>query len=122
METFDSDAGDALQTRFEELVRDWDGVTQHAMFGHPTYKAGGTIFALLRTDGVVLTRLPDDERGRLATEREVGPFEASGQTIEKWVEIPIGADDLDEVRSYVRASHAAALSESRTVPPPDDAE
>lgn len=122
MKTFDSEAGDALQTNFEAHVRDWEAVTQHAMFGHPTYKAGGTIFALLRTDSVVLTRLPEDEHERLAGERNIGPFEAGGQTIETWVDVPIGADDLDEIRPSVRASHAAALSESRPVPPPEDAE
>lgn len=120
METFDSEAGGSLKVAFERLVADWAGVTEHAMFGHPTYKAGGTIFALLATDAVVLTRLPEDDREQLAEERDVGPFEAGGQTIQKWVHVPIGADDLDAIESFVRASHRAALDESRTVPPPDD--
>jgi hypothetical protein len=122
MKTFDSEAGGALQTNFEALVRDWEAVTAQTMFGHPSYKAGGTIFALLRTDSVVLTRLPDEERERLGHKRDVGPFQAGDQTIETWVDVPIGAEDLDGISQYVRASHDAALRESRTVPTPDHEE
>lgn len=122
METFDGDAGEARKVAFDAMVADWAGVTEHAMFGHPSYKAGGTIFALLRTDAVVLTRLPDADREELAAERKVGPFEAGGQTIEQWVEVPIGADDLDAIERFVRASHEAALNESRSVPPPGSEE
>lgn len=120
METFDPDEGAALKATFEAMSSEWEGVTEEAMFGHPTYKASGTIFALLTMDGVVLTRLPDDERERLAEARDAGPFEANGQTIEKWVHVPIGADDLDAIEDFVRASHRAALGESRVVPPPDE--
>ena len=122
MESFDGEAGAALKLAFETLVDDWAHVTDHAMFGHPSYKAGGTIFALLTTESVVLTRLPDGERDRLADARDVGPFEAGDQTIEKWVAIPIDPDELNAIERYVRASHEAALGESRTVPPPADEE
>ena len=122
METFDSDTGEALKLAFEALVGDWDRVSEHAMFGHPTYKAGGTIFALLTTEAVVLTRLPEADRERLANVRDVGPFQAGDQTIESWVSVPTDPDDLEEFEFAVRASHAAALSEGRTVPPPSDDE
>lgn len=122
MKTFDADAGAGLKTAFEALVADWAAVTEHAMFGHPSYKAGGTIFALLRTEAVVLTRLPESRRERLAAEFPVQPFEANGGTIERWVVVSAGPDDLANLESYVRASHEAALTESRTVPPPADEE
>lgn len=120
METFDAEAGAALKSTVESIVREWQGVTVHTLFGHPSYEAGGTIFALLRTDGVVLTRLPDAERERLGARYEAGPFEAGGQTIDSWVHVPVGADDVDGLLPFLRASHAAALSESRPVPPPAD--
>lgn len=120
MDTFDAEAGAALRTRFEGMVADWEAVTTHTMFGHPSYKAGGTIFALLRTEGVVLTRLPAAERERVEAEFGAGPFETGRGTIDKWVYVPVGADDLDDLEFAVRASHGAALGESRTVPPPDE--
>lgn len=120
METFDEAAGGALKVAFEEVVLDWREVTTPWMFGYPTYKAGGTIFAMVVNDGLVFTRLPDVERERLAGVYQTGPFEAGGQTIGSWVHVVVGADYLDGLVPFVRASHEAALSESRSVPPPEE--
>lgn len=120
METFDERRAEALKLALEDVVLDWQAVTTPWMFGHPTYKAGGTIFAMVVNDGLVLTRLPDVERERLAESYEIGPFEAGGQTIDSWVHVRVGADDLDDVVPFVRASHEVALGESRSVPPPED--
>jgi len=100
------------------MVRDWRGLTDHTMFGHPSDKAGETIFALLVTDGVVLTRLPEGERDELDAAYETGNVEANGQTIATWVRVTVGADDLDALRPFVQASHDAALGDARDVPPP----
>lgn len=118
MDTSDPTAGDALQAAFEAMVLDWQDVTAHSMFGHPSYKAAGIIFALLVTEGVILTRLSVDERPVLAARFETGPFEANGQTVSKWVRVGVGPDELDGLEPFVRASHEAARSESRDVPPP----
>jgi hypothetical protein len=120
METFDADAGAPLKTALEDQVRDWAGVTTEWLFGYPTYQAEGTIFALVATDGLVLTRLPEPDRERLASSHETGAFEPGEQTIGSWVHVPAGPGDLDGLVPFIRASHDAALSESRAVPPPDD--
>lgn len=120
METFDEGRAEALKLAVEEVVLDWQAVTTPWMFGYPAYKARETIFAMVVNDGLVLTRLPDVERERLAESYEIGPFEAGGQTIDSWVHVRVGADDLDDLVSFVRASHEAALGESRNVPPPEE--
>lgn len=120
METFDEAAGGALRVAFEDLVRDWQGVATRWMFGYPTYRAGGTIFALVANDGLVLTRLPESEREPLDEGYETGPFQAGEQTIGSWVHVAVGADHLEDILPFVRASHDAALGESRSVPPPED--
>lgn len=120
METFDEAAGGALKVAFEEVVLDWRDVTGQWLFGYPTYRAGGTVFAVIANDGLVLTRLPERERERLDERYETGPFQAGEQTIHKWVHVGVGADDLEDVIPFVRASHEAALGESRSVPPPED--
>lgn len=122
METFDEDAGGALKAALEDLALDWRGVARQWMFGYPTYRADGTIFALVANDGLVLTRLPEGERERLAEAYETGPFEAGEQTIGTWVHVAAGPADLDALAPFVRASHEAALGESRSVPPPTDEE
>ncbi len=122
METFDAAQGEALNQAVEAAVSDWAGVTKPWMFGFPTYKAEGTIFALVANDGVVLTRLPDDDHAKLDDRFATGPFQAGDQTIESWVHVTLGADDLDGLVPFLRASHNAALGESRAVPPPDTEE
>lgn len=113
MKYFDTEADEALQTAFEDVVFDWADVTATTMFGCPTYLADGTIFAVLVTDGVALTRLPDDHRERVARAFETGPFQAGDRTVTKWVQVTI--DDvaaLDSLVPDIEASYESARAES----------
>ncbi|WP_276259946.1 TfoX/Sxy family protein [Haloglomus litoreum] len=112
MEYFDADAGRELQEAFERAVADWPDVTNRTMFGCPSYLADGTLFAVLVTDGVALTRLPDAERERLAEAFETGSFQAGERTVTKWVQVPVDADGLDALLPYVEASYETALAEA----------
>lgn len=112
MEYFDADTGRELQEAFEAAVGDWPGVTSRTMFGCPSYQADGTLFAVLVTDGVALTRLPDAERERLAEAFETGPFRAGERTVTKWVQVATDADGLDGLLPYVEASYETALAEA----------
>lgn len=113
MKYFDDEAGAALQAAFEAVVLEWPDVTGTTMFGCPSYQADGTLFAVLVTDGVALTRLPESHREQVAREFESGPFQAGEQTVTKWVQVTI--DDvamLDSLEPHVRASYDSARSES----------
>lgn len=120
METYDPDEGEATRLAVESVVADWRAVTLERLFGYPTYHADGTIFVLVANDGVALTRLPEEDRKRLVESHDVGPFEAGGQTIEKWVYVAVGPGNVDALGPFLRASYAAALRESRPVPPPPE--
>ena len=112
MQYFDADAGAQLKTAFDDLVADWDGVDSKTMFGCPSYRADGTLFAVLVTDGVALTRLPDDRRAELEAAFETGPFQAGDRTVTKWAQVPVAdATDLDALRPYVRSSYETARAE-----------
>ncbi len=113
MKYFDKEEGAALKTAFEDLVLDWPDVTAKTMFGCPSYQADGTLFAVLVTDGVALTRLPSDQREQVERAFETGPFQAGERTVTKWVQITI--DDvaaLDSLGPHIEASYEAALEES----------
>jgi len=113
MTYFDNEEGAALKTAFEDVVLNWPGVTVKTMFGCPSYQANGTIFAVLVTDGVALTRLPGDHREQVERTFESGPFQAGEQTVTKWVQISI--DDVVEIDSlvpHIKASYETALEES----------
>jgi hypothetical protein len=110
---FDEEAGAALKAAFEDVVLGWLDVTGTAMFGCPSYQADGTLFAVLVTDGVALTRLPSDHREQVAQAYETGPFQAGERTVTRWVQVTI--DDvavLDSLVPHIRASYKSALEES----------
>ncbi len=112
MQYFDEERGETLRTAFESLVLDWPGVTAKTMFGCPSYQADGTLFAVLVTDGVALTRLPADRRDALDAAYETGPFQARDRTVTKWVQVAVAdVTDLDALEPYVRASYETALAE-----------
>ena len=113
MQYFDPDAGASLKAAFEETIAGWSEVSTETMFGCPSYRARETIFAVLNTDSVALTRLPEEDREAVEAAFEAGPFEAGGRTISKWVQVfvedPAALEDLE---SYIEASYEAALAES----------
>ena len=113
MKSFDKKEGAALKTAFEEVVLDWPDVTATTMFGCPSYQADGTLFAVLVTDGVALTRLPSDHREQVARAFETGPFQAAGRTVTKWVQVIINdVAALDSLVPHLKASYESALEES----------
>lgn len=119
---YDASAGAGLKSAFEERVVGWPDVTATVLFGFPAYRVQGTVFAVLETDAVALTRLPFAGRVRLAEDHDVGPFEAYGQTIDSWVSVETSGRGLDSLVPFVRESYETARSGTAPVPPPDDAE
>jgi hypothetical protein len=109
MQYFDEQAGAGLREAFDDLVGGWEEeVSTVTMFGCPSYRANGKVFAVLTTDAVALTRLPEDVRADLEAERETEPFDANGRAVRKWVQVPTDGTDLGEIERYVRASYEAA--------------
>lgn len=95
---------------FETWVLSWPHVTTRFMFGCPAYLAKGKLFAILITDGIVITRLDEMTREKFASEREAVPFQAGSKLIKTWSHVPIsGEEDLHELVCYVKQSYQAAL-------------
>ena len=113
MQYFDPDAGGDLKAAFEAMIDPWPRVTGTTMFGCPSYRAEDTLFAVLVTEGVVLTKLPEDRREEIAEGFETGPFQAGGRTITKWVQITVeNSDAIETLQPFVEASYEAALAEA----------
>ncbi|MFC7249890.1 TfoX/Sxy family protein [Halomicroarcula sp. GCM10025324] len=111
MTYFDGEAGGDLRTAFESLVDEWPDVDATTMFGCPSYRADGTLFAVLVTEGVVLTRLPPDQRAQLAAAFEAEPFQAGDRTVTSWVQVPVDDATLGPLVPYVEASYETARAE-----------
>lgn len=113
MKYFDKEEGAALETAFEDVVLNWPDVAATTMFGCPSYQADGTLFAVLVTEGVALTRLPSDHHEQVAQAFETGPFQAGERTVTKWVQVIIeDPAELDDLVPYIKASYESALEES----------
>lgn len=110
MQYFDEVEGAALREAFDELVGGWEEMSTVTMFGCPSYRADGKVFAVLTTDAVALTRLPADARAELEAERETEPFDANGRSVKKWVQVPVDGGSVGEIERYVRTSYEAAVA------------
>jgi hypothetical protein len=112
MKYFDPAVGADLETSVDRMVEAWADVTRTTMFGCPAYRAADSLFALLVTDGVVLTRLPEEFRPDVEAAFEAGPFVAGNRTINKWVRIRVeSAEDVEGLRPFLQASYETALLE-----------
>lgn len=112
MRYFDSESGATLRAALEDVILEWPDVEVTTMFGCPSYRANGVLFALLVTEGVVLTRLPETEWETLARAFETGPFEGSSRPPKRWVQVTADAPMVADLVPFVRDSYEAALSEA----------
>jgi TfoX/Sxy family transcriptional regulator of competence genes len=98
-----------LREKFEEIVLGWEGVQKKVMFGSPSYSVNGSIFAMLVTGGIILTKLDDEQRDRLLEDPGAGYFGAHGRVMKRWVRIAIrDPSEIEHYLHWVTASYHAA--------------
>ncbi len=99
----------AVRERLEDEVMSWKGVVRDPMMGVLTYGRGRKFFAFLVTGGLVITKLPEPDREALFRRKGAKPFEMSGRTTKKWVQLPVRKPtDLEPFLPYVRKSYEAS--------------
>lgn len=97
----------------DPLLLSIPGVTAGHMFGHPSYKIAGKMFAALLEDGVTL-KLPADTGFRLLSQHDdVEPFSPMGHPMRQWVLIRLGdPQDCLAYRPYFEQAIAFTAQES----------
>lgn len=99
---------------FEEQVLSWSKVIKKKMFGCPCYKADEKLFAFLVTKGIVITKLVESERERIASKYRTTPFQAGQKIVQNWIKIPIkNKSDIDEIIPFVRKSYDTVIKEAK---------
>jgi hypothetical protein len=102
-----------LRLKMEDTVLPWPGVMKKMMFGSPSYGVGKTLFAILVTGGIILTRLSEEEKEGLLKDPRAGYFEGHGRVMKKWIVITLPApSELEHYLPYLRSSYEAALKSS----------
>jgi hypothetical protein len=87
------------------------GVTTKHMFGCPSYKVKEILFGFLVTDGLVLTKLSDEERVNALQIPGAAFFEHKGRVVKKWVRIPLkGPEAFPDSLAWLWKSYEHALA------------
>ena len=95
-----------IRLRLEKEVLSWPNVTTRKMYGCPCYKNQNRLFAFLVTDGVVLTKVDEQELEALGKEHQLKPFQAGKRTMKGWPQISVErTTDLDRLIPLIRRSY-----------------
>ncbi len=112
MAFYDETKMESLRLIFEKEILSWKGITQKKMFSCPCVKVDGKLFAFLITNGIVLTKLTDDQKQKAIKKFQAGPFKSQNRTMKKWVEIPYkNTIDFVSILPYIHLSYENALKE-----------
>jgi len=112
MSYYDEQTGGALRDTVDRLVGDWEDVTLKRMFGCPCYSARGKIFAIVMSDGLVLTKLPAAEAIRRGSPLAVAPFRTDTKLVPSWSKFAAGPDDIGRLAHWIEEGYRAALAEA----------
>lgn len=86
------------KTYLDDMLLGWPGVEPGQMFGHPSYKTHGKIFASLMEDGVTI-KLPESIIDTVLQQENISPFRPMPDRImRQWVLIQV--DNADQYADY----------------------
>ncbi|MBW6516992.1 MAG: TfoX/Sxy family protein [ANME-2 cluster archaeon] len=110
MKHYSEDVMKGLRLAIEEVLLEWEAVSTKKMFGSPCFLAGGKMFCLLVTKGIVITKLDPHDRDELSGKYQSAPLVAGNKIIQTWVRLPMEkSGDLHELLPFIRKSYEAAL-------------
>jgi hypothetical protein len=111
MQYYNEEKMHSLRLRIEKEVLSWPGVTTRKMYGCPCYKNEEKLFAFLVTDGVVLTKLNEQDKIKVAKEFAVKPFQAGRRTMNKWPQISVhAASDVKKIIPFIKSSYSQSAT------------
>jgi hypothetical protein len=100
------------KTAVDALLLGMPGVSTGQMFGHPSYKITGKVFAALMENGIIL-KLPQVTVNDLLTRENVTSFAPGGTPMRLWVLIEMrSADDYAQYMAYYREAWEFVANES----------
>lgn len=99
--------------KLEKRILRWANVSTKKMFGCPCYKADGKLFAFLVTNGVVITKLDQNQRETLSRRYDVSSFQAGKKIVRNWTRLSMNhKGELEEIIPYIRKSYESVLREN----------
>ena len=109
---YTEETGGATREAVEEIVLGWPEVTASKLFGCPSYRGAGILFAFVSDWGLVLTKLSDEERVR--ADEELGPepeVDLAGKSA-KWRFVEVDDGNTAQVAPFLRICYEHSLAEA----------
>ncbi|MGQ0797678.1 MAG: hypothetical protein ACT4OI_07440 [Methanobacteriota archaeon] len=110
MKFYDETQAEWFRRALEKDVLKWPGGRTKRMMGCLCYFHKNSFFAFLVTDGIVITKLREEDRPTLSPLAERDPPQLGGKALPKtWVKVPMSrAEDVKSVMPFVRRSYVNA--------------
>jgi hypothetical protein len=113
MKLYSEDEMKEVREIIETEVLHKPAVTTKRMFGCPSYKVNNTLFGFLVTNGIVLTKLSEENLVKALQIPGAEFFEHKGRVVKKWVQIPLkGPESLSEMIAWLWKSYEHALDQA----------
>ena len=109
MKYYDEKVMKNMRLKIEEEIIHWPEVTTKKMFGCPCYKYKNKLFAFLVTDGIVLTKVNEEDKITLSKEFSIKPFQSTTRTMKSWPQLPLEKNsDLKKIIPFIKNSYEHA--------------
>jgi predicted DNA-binding protein (MmcQ/YjbR family) len=106
MQYYNEEKMQNLRLRIEKEILSWPYVTTKKMYGCPCYKYKEKLFAFMVTDGIVLTKVSEQDKMKLSKEFNIKPFQAAKRTMKGWPQIHVDkASDLEKIIQFIKNSY-----------------
>jgi len=110
MKYFDTEKMGQIQRELEKEILQWPGVSSREMMGCLCYLHGKSMIAFLVTDGIVISKLSEQEQKDLSKLSRQMSFKMGGKTFRKPVWQLRTRDNLRTILPFLKKSYKATGS------------
>ena len=107
MKYFDTEKMSQIRNELEKEILEWPGVSSREMMGCLCYLHGKNMLAFLVTDGIVISRLSEQEEKDLSKLSRKTAFKMGGKSMRKPVWELKTRDNLRTILPFLKKSYEA---------------
>src|SRR5207237_8067369 len=107
MKYFDPEKMGQIRDELEEEILQWPGVSSREMMGCLCYLHGKSMIAFLVTDGIVISKLTEQEQKDLSKVSRQMSFKMGGKTMRKTVWAVKTRENLSTILPFLKNSDQA---------------
>ena len=113
MKYYDAEKMREIRDELDKEILKWPGVTSREMMGCLCYLHGKNMIAFLVTDGMVISKLSEQEQNNLSKSSKKMDFKMRGKPFRKPVWELKTRDNLRTILPFVKKSYQAAKSNKK---------